>query len=90
MLTDNSLENTLILGMIEGKKRRGQLRMRWLDSITDSMDVSLSKLWETAKDRETWYASVQGITKSQTRLRTEKQMISKYLSIFHKCINTAK
>ena len=80
-----------MLAKIEGRKGREQRRVRWLDSITDSMDVGLSKLWETAKDRETWYASVQGITKSQTRLRTEKQMISKYyLSIFHKCINTGK
>ena len=61
----NSLEKTLILGKIEGR-RRGQQRMRWLDSITDLMNISLSKLQEIVKDREAWYAAVHGITKSQT------------------------
>ena len=65
----DSLEKTLILGKIEGRRRRGQQRMRWLDGIIDSTDVSLSKLWKTVKDREAWHAEVHRVTKTWTRLR---------------------
>ena len=65
----NSLEKTLMLGKIKGKRRRSQQRIRWLDSITDSMDMNLSRLWKTAEARGAWHALVHGVTKIGTQLR---------------------
>ena len=81
MQKDDSLEKTLMLGKIDGKRRRRQQGMRWLNNITNSVDMNLSKLQETVKDRETWCSAVHGVTKSQTQLRYQRTTTTTIITI---------
>ena len=81
MQRTDSLEKTLVLGKIQGRRRRGRQRIRWLDGITDSMDVNLGKLRDIVRDREAWHAAVHGVTKSWTRLSDKTMHIQSHSAI---------